>query len=78
MSNVKRVLAAVALTGAALSFSGVAQAHESEPTRPASDSPPAVNGEKADALDDGFVDVYNKQTRELLSKVVKEPLAGEG
>ncbi|WP_406503251.1 hypothetical protein [Streptomyces sp. NBC_00212] len=75
MSNIKRVLAAAAITGAALSFCGVAQAQESEPSKPSSDSVPAVNDDRIDPLADGFIDVFNTQTRELLSKVVQAQLA---
>ena len=66
----KRGMAAIALAGAALSFSGAAQAQESKPAGTSSDSAPAVNGHETDGLADGFVEVFNKQTRELLSKVV--------
>ncbi|WP_405496153.1 hypothetical protein [Streptomyces sp. NBC_00096] len=75
-------MAVIALAGAALSFSGAAQAQESKPVGTSFDSVPAVHGHEADGLDDahadGFVEVFNKQTRELLSKVVTETLAEQG
>ncbi|MFD9303242.1 hypothetical protein ACFWCB_11395 [Streptomyces sp. NPDC060048] len=63
MTPTKRLLAAVALTGAALSFSGIAQAQESEPAPPSSNAALPVNDDIIDALADGFVTVFNKQTR---------------
>ncbi|MEV5795943.1 hypothetical protein [Streptomyces sp. NPDC052192] len=74
MTRTKRVLAAVLLTGAALSFSGIAQAQENGSALPSSNEAPAANADIPDAHD-GFVSVFNKQTRELLSKVVKGNLA---
>ncbi|AWZ09789.1 hypothetical protein DRB96_41270 [Streptomyces sp. ICC1] len=59
----------MALTGAALSFSGIAHAQESEPAPSSSTAAPSVNDDSIDALADGFINVFNKQTRELLSNV---------
>lgn len=77
MTHTKRVLATVVLAGAALSLSGVAQAQENQPPLLSSDAAPAANDDTSDAASDGFVPVFNKQTRELLSKVVKGELGDE-
>ncbi|MEV7195271.1 hypothetical protein AB0N81_26215 [Streptomyces sp. NPDC093510] len=60
MTNTKRVLAAVALTGAALSFSGAAQAQETNPV-PVGD----VTNDGADVVA-GLVPVVEKQTQDVL------------
>ena len=56
-----RVLATVTLTGAALSFSGVAQAEGSEVPPPVSTPHLSAADEIVDALADGVIAVFNKQ-----------------
>ncbi|MEV0259121.1 hypothetical protein AB0H82_33300 [Streptomyces sp. NPDC050732] len=63
MTNTKRVLAAVALTGAALSFSGAAQAQESNPAAPVPVGD--VTNDGADVVA-GLVPVVEKQTQDVL------------
>lgn len=68
-NNTKRVLAAVALAGAALSFSGAAQAQESEPTTPVPVGDVANDGVDVVA---GLVPVVEKQTKDLMASVNKK------
>ncbi|MET8682502.1 hypothetical protein ABZW18_34380 [Streptomyces sp. NPDC004647] len=55
MNNTKRVLAVVALTGAVLSFSGVAQAQDD----PSFHGPVKVLDPVIDVLGDAFVTILN-------------------
>ncbi|UQX04748.1 hypothetical protein [Streptomyces sp. RerS4] len=69
MTNTKRVLAAVALTGAALAFSGIAHAQENEPTPSSSNEAPPQSDRTIDALADGFIENFEKKASDLLGRV---------
>ncbi|MEV6734442.1 MULTISPECIES: hypothetical protein [unclassified Streptomyces] len=68
MNNMKRVLAAVALTGAVLSCSGVAQAQE---TKPVDSGPAKATDSIIDVLGEAFVTILNKQAEGLIGNLLR-------
>ncbi|MET7362499.1 hypothetical protein ABZS76_29280 [Streptomyces sp. NPDC005562] len=68
-NNTKRALAAVALAGAALSFSGAAQAQDSPQNAPVPVGDVANDGVDVVA---GLVPVVEKQTKDLMASVNKK------